>query len=184
MIYPNQLQLTTKTNQDISSDFLAATYTADRDRTVSLRITLDEVEGNGDYEAYVSIRELGAGSFFRIYPTTSISAGASATAIGFTSIDVPLLENDVLNVYVKGTAGDTTTPDISVHFFEQIVNPIVEGDLTLIDVQKILAAFHAGKASGGDTAQIIFRDTTDTYNRITLNVDGAGNRSSVVLDTS
>ena len=39
-----------------------------------------------------------------------------------------------------------------------------------------------GKASGGDTTSIKFRDLADTKNRVTETVDANGNRTSVTLD--
>jgi len=42
----------------------------------------------------------------------------------------------------------------------------------------------AGKVSGGGTTTVVFRDTTDTYDRITATLDSAGNRSAVTLVTT
>ena len=45
-----------------------------------------------------------------------------------------------------------------------------------------LIAINYGKASGGGTTNIKFRDTQDTKNRINETVDANGNRTSVTLD--
>jgi uncharacterized protein (DUF1786 family) len=45
----------------------------------------------------------------------------------------------------------------------------------------MLAAL-AGKASGGGTVTVKFRDHADAKDRITATVDASGNRSAVTLD--
>ena len=40
----------------------------------------------------------------------------------------------------------------------------------------------AGKASGGGTTSISFRDNADSKNRIVATVDSSGNRTAVTLD--
>jgi len=49
---------------------------------------------------------------------------------------------------------------------------------------RIILAAVAGKASGGGTATIKFRDQADTKDRITATVDVDGNRTLVVVDGS
>jgi len=69
--------------------------------------------------------------------------------------------------------------DISV---ANILAGVVEGALTLEQVLRILLADAAGKASGGGTTTIAFRDNADSKDRIVKTVDSSGNRSAVVLD--
>jgi len=47
-----------------------------------------------------------------------------------------------------------------------------------------LAAFAAGKVSGGGTTTVTFRDTEDGFDAIVMTVDANGNRSSVTLNFS
>ena len=63
-----------------------------------------------------------------------------------------------------------------------ILAGIVEGTITLVQVQRLVIAVLAGLASGGDTTLIKFRDLADTKNRVTETVDANGNRTSVTLD--
>jgi hypothetical protein len=65
-----------------------------------------------------------------------------------------------------------------------ILAGIVEGSYDLKECLRLLLAFTAGKASGGGTSSIAFRDTADTKDRIVLTVDANGDRSAVVLDVS
>jgi len=63
-----------------------------------------------------------------------------------------------------------------------IMGTVVEGTYTVEDIFKITAAILAGKASGGDTTSITFRDLSDTLNRVISTVDASGNRSSITLN--
>jgi hypothetical protein len=58
----------------------------------------------------------------------------------------------------------------------------VEGAIDTAGALRVILAAIAGKASGGGTGTITFRDTTDTKDRLVLSVDVDGNRSSVTLD--
>ena len=67
------------------------------------------------------------------------------------------------------------------------LDEIVEGTLTLGQVQRILLAAMAGKLNGAlpnTPSTIKFRDLADAKDRITAAVDGNGNRVTIVLDGS
>ena len=64
----------------------------------------------------------------------------------------------------------------------EALDSIVEGALTMKGVLRLLLARAAGKASGGQSTLIRFRDQADTKDRIILTVDTSGNRSAVVTD--
>lgn len=59
---------------------------------------------------------------------------------------------------------------------------VMDGVLTAQDTYKILNAVLGGKVSGVTTSQEKFRNPGDTKDRVTVNLDGSGNRTSVVLD--
>jgi hypothetical protein len=61
---------------------------------------------------------------------------------------------------------------------------VVEGSLTMRQMLRVFMAALAGKASGGGTTAITFRDNADSKARITLTVDVDGNRTAVTLDGS
>jgi len=65
-----------------------------------------------------------------------------------------------------------------------LLDEMVEGSISTRKMLRILLARMAGKASGGGTANIKFRDLADTKDRIDMTVDSAGNRSAVTLDGS
>jgi hypothetical protein len=67
---------------------------------------------------------------------------------------------------------------------DEILDEPVEGSLTLRQAVRIVLAALAGKASGGGTSTITFRDVADAKARITATVDGNGNRTAITLDAS
>ena len=88
------------------------------------------------------------------------------------------------------TAGVTLANDalsaaaLSAAAVDEILDEVVEGTLTMRQILRLLLAEAAGKASGGGTTSIAFRDQADTKNRIAATVDASGNRSAVTLDAS
>ncbi len=73
---------------------------------------------------------------------------------------------------------------LSAAAIDEILDEVVEGSLTLRQILRILLAEAVGKAAGGGTTSITFRDQADTKNRIAATVDASGNRSAVTLDAS
>jgi len=105
-------------NQNISSALAIGAYTANGDKSIIVDVSLDQVAGNGDYVMYVTRQIGGAGSAFVVLPKTTMTAASGETAIGGQSGVIAVRSGDVLTVYVKGLAGDTTTPDTTVRWFE------------------------------------------------------------------
>lgn len=60
----------------------------------------------------------------------------------------------------------------------------IEGSETWLEVMRYLLAFVAGKANGGGSSPVNFRDQADSKNRIAMTVDANGNRSAISLDGS
>lgn len=65
-----------------------------------------------------------------------------------------------------------------------VMASVVEGTLTLGQAQRLFLAALAGKASGGGTTEVTFRDTADSKDRIVATVDANGNRTAVTLDVT
>ena len=115
-------------NQDIHAALAVGSYTATATRGIMIRLLVDQVAGNGDYTAYVTLRVGGAGSAYRIIPISTAAADSGVTAIGYISATIPVDSGDVLTVYLLGLAGDTTTPDTRCDFYEQdYLRPTVAG---------------------------------------------------------
>jgi hypothetical protein len=85
---------------------------------------------------------------------------------------------DTMDTNIDSVLADTGTAGV-------VVSPrTVEGSFDEIEVLRLMLAALVGKASGGGTATITFRDTGDSKDRIILTVDSSGNRSAVTLDAS
>lgn len=103
-----RLATDTLSAQNIASDKLVYTYTADADRSIYFRVLLSGIAGNDNYTAYLTIQLLGAGSAYRVVPIATAAVASGVTAAGFTTIAVPVKNTDVVKVYVKGVAADTS----------------------------------------------------------------------------
>jgi hypothetical protein len=151
------------TNKDISAAVAIGAYTANATRLVHVRVALDQVAGNGDYIIYATLQIAGTGSSYRIIPITTAAAASGVTALMFVSQGIPMDNTDVLTVYIDGLAGDTTTPDTRVDFYEKdYLRPTVSGrtldvsatgeagiDLTnKLDTTGILPTAAAGAVNG------------------------------------
>jgi len=56
---------------------------------------------------------------------------------------------------------------------------VVEGTITLKQAVALFLSVLTGKSSGGGTATVVFRDTADSKNRLSVTVDADGNRTAV-----
>lgn len=114
-----------------------------------------------------TVFEMDLGTFdFNSLTAASGAIEANVTQVGGSNIPTPAVDGVPIvdTKYLNGAATiDSLTP-------EQFV--------------KIVLSFIAGKATGGGTTSLVFRDVGDTTDRITMTVDSSGNRSSVVLVTS
>src|SRR3989304_1375191 len=84
-------------------------------------------------------------------------------------------------IYIEATV-DADRGGITFAF--TAVEKFVEGSLKEYQVLRAMLAVLAGKAAGGGTDTLTFRDNADSKNRITAVVNENGNRISVVLDVS
>lgn len=62
---------------------------------------------------------------------------------------------------------------------DEILDEVVEGAVTMRQALRLILSALTGKASGGGTTTITFRDIGDTKDRIVMTVDSSGNRSAV-----
>lgn len=88
------------------------------------------------------------------------------------------------DIWVYATRTLTTEagePATSTEIAEAVMSSLIEGTITLQQAMEVLLAVLVGKASGGGTTTITFRNTEDNTDRVVMTVDEDGNRSSVVL---
>lgn len=171
------LETDSLSNQDISSALAIGAYTADADRLILVQFFADQVAGNGDYTFYLTLRINGAGSTYRMIPITTAAAASGVTSIGGQSIMIAVRSGDVLTLYLDGLAGDTTTPDTTVRWFELAALRPTTADRTLdvtatgeagIDWANIGSPTTTVNLSGTTvkTATDLETDTTDIQARI------------------
>ena len=125
------IETDTGTNVDISAAVAIGAYTADADRLIIVDVMIDAVAGGGDYVMYVTKQIGGAGSSYVILPKSTLTAAAGETAISGQSGMIAVRSGDVLTVYVDGLAGDTTTPDPTVRWFEMAALKPATADRTI-----------------------------------------------------
>lgn len=120
-----------------------------------------------------------------ILEDTGTTIPAQITALNNISIDdVNTAVTNRLNLYDPPTktemdAGFAALNDVTA---AEIWDAIVEGAYSYKDYMRLIGSVMFGKASGGNTTNIKFRDIADTKNRIDETVDAYGNRTSVTLD--
>lgn len=68
---------------------------------------------------------------------------------------------------------------LAANAVDEILDEVVEGTVTLRQAIRLFLSALTGKASGGGTTTITFRDIGDTKDRIIMTVDSSGNRSAV-----
>ncbi len=120
----------------------------------------------GSFGEGVVVNSLAASSI----TATAVATGAiDSDAIATGAIDADALAADAANAIADALLDRTAG---------------VETSMTVRQAFRIVLAALAGKASGLATTTAVFRDTTDSKDRITATVDTNGNRSAVTLDAS
>lgn len=142
-------------NQNISSALAIGAYTCTGTvRLVYVRVLADQVAGNGTYTIYATLTK--GGTERRVVPITDAPVATGLSNIAFVSLAIPMDVDDVLTVYLDGLAGDTTTPDTQVDFYEADYVRPATADRTL-DVDSsglvaLTAAYDAAKTAASASA--------------------------------
>ena len=125
------LETDSLSNQNISAAAAIGAYTvATGVNFVICDASLDQVAGNGDYVMYVTRQINGAGSAYVVLPKTTMTAASGETAIAGQSGIISCVAGDVLTCYVDGLAGDTTTPDTTVRWYNAGVAALLTTTMT------------------------------------------------------
>lgn len=111
--------------------------------------------------------------------------GMNAANNMFSTLTLDVINVDLTSALALLNTIDQTTRVngvvLSAAAVDAILDDPVEGAYTMRQALRIMLASLAGKATGGGTATITFRDINDTADRITATVDINGNRSAVVV---
>jgi hypothetical protein len=125
------IETDTLANQNISSALAIGTCTVDADRLMICDVSIYQAAGGGDYSMYVSRSIGGTATETPILPKTTMTAAAGETDFSGQSGLITARNGDVLKVYIDGLAGDTTTPDTTVRWFELAALRPTTADRTL-----------------------------------------------------
>ena len=108
------------------------------------------------------------------------AAGSFGQQCG-TDLDAVLADTDELQGDdVPGLIAALNDPAVAA-IGDAVLDEVVEGAYTVRHYLRLFAAMLLGKAGGGGTATVVFRDTADSKDRISMTVDTDGNRTAVSL---
>jgi hypothetical protein len=123
----------------------------------------------------------GAGSAGKIIGD-NINATVSSRATQVSVDDIPTNAELATSQAAADDATLAAIAGISIPTVSDILAGVIEGSITLKGALRLAISVLTGKASGGGTTTIVFRDTADTKARITATVDSNGNRTTVTRD--
>lgn len=113
-----QLTAFALTNQNITAAQNVASYTAEASRMLFARLFAKDVAGSGVYTAYAGIHTGGSSPVYEMQPRTTPTVATGVTAIGLSTIPIPVASGEVFKVYLQGLAADSSTPDINVDIWD------------------------------------------------------------------
>lgn len=138
-------------------------------------------DGNLYSDDYASPFEVEAGVQLVSYKFSNLVDVAQPD---LSSLSIPSSSANASAVWLSATrtltSGIPTPAENANGFFDLPAG--VEASMTLRQAMRIVMSALAGKASGMEGANVAFRDTNDTKNRIQATTDQYGNRTSVTLD--
>lgn len=103
----------------------------------------------------------------------------SGATIDGKVVNAPLAHFSIQNRYQ-----DKVDFGLSAAAVDAILDDVVEGSLTARQALRLMLASLTGKASGGGTTTVSFRDVGDTKNRLVMTTDANGNRTAVTRDAT
>lgn len=113
----------------------------------------------------------------------TVSAGFSSIGQGFYTWNATGIPDDF-----RGGVRFMSSANTSVNLAVASINPevgeyqgTVEGTVNTKILNRVMLALAAGKATGGGTTAIYFRNQADNADRISLVVDASGNRTTTVI---
>jgi hypothetical protein len=117
---------------------------------------------------------------------TTLEADLDAILADTSELQGDLADGGRLDLLIDAILADTGTDGVplTAAAVDAILDEVFEGTLTLRQFLRLAKAALAGKAAGGGTDTITFRDHADAKDRITATVDENGNRTAVTLDVT
>ena len=116
---------------------------------------------------------------------TEIQSGlATAAALATVSGYVDELESRLTAARTSYLDALNTGVPLSAATIDAILDDVVEGSTSLRQAVRLMLASLVGKASGGGSSTVSFRDLADSKNRIVMTTDANGNRTAVTRDAT
>ena len=116
------------------------------------------------------------------------AAAIAADAIGASEIAANAIGASEIAASAIGASEIATdaigADELAAGGIDEMMDEVFEGAYTFRQMMRIVFSGLAGKASGGGTGTLVFRDAADAKARITATVDANGNRTAIVLDGS
>lgn len=116
------------------------------------------------------------------------AAAIAADAIGASEIAADAIGASEIAASAIGASEIATdaigADELAAGGIDEMMDEVFEGAYTFRQMMRIVFSGLAGKASGGGTGTLVFRDAADAKARITATVDGSGNRTTITLDGS
>ena len=133
--------------------------------------------------------ELINGYSWQLLPDTAWSCRLSGSNNNLFDVENGILTQNSVQVIAQNSAGLQTVtsgsgvlPQDVTDIKNAIYDEAMENGMDFRDFMMVIAAAMAGKTSGMDTANGIFRNMADDKNRISVTMDGNGNRTSITFD--
>jgi len=98
----------TFSGKNISSAASVYQFTAAADEKVQHIVKLTNAAGNGDYIVYLTRQWEGAGDVSVALGKATFAAGSGETVIEFTTMQMQVKKDDVIEIMIEGQAGDTS----------------------------------------------------------------------------
>lgn len=116
--------------------------------------------------------------------TDKTNYGLSASALTEISANVPAASSIWSYTTRALSSSAIAASTITADFVDIILDEQIEGTYTMRQLLRLFGSVLMGKASGGGTASITFRDINDSVNRVVATVDSVGNRTAITLTGS
>ena len=160
--HPSYTIDTTFTAKDIRTALSVYAFTAAASAKVQFIVKLTNAAGGGDYVVYLTHGWLGAADPGIVLPKTTATAAAGELILEFVTMEVNVKDTDVVNVMVKGLAGDTAVVG-AVRVVAD--NPSV---FEAADPVTLANAAHGGSAATLELKSIVVSNTSNAGVAVTL----------------
>ena len=137
-----------------------------------------QADTNGDLIIVHPVSSTSNIVFRPVYARTTL---LTPTVAGYLDKAISAIETSIIAEVNVNEGKIDALNDISV---ANIIAGIADGAYDLQEMIRIIFAIAVGKATGGGTTSISFRDSADSKDRAVMTVNSKGTRSAVTLDGS